>query len=241
MSRRASCLAIGSALIGSAGRSSAQSPAACSELRRSEILGDQPDVLERRPRPARRRSARSSSQLRKRRPGHRVLRRRHAIGVGDGGTAAGSRTERMAGARALHDGGVRRIVGGRAVHLLARDTARPISSATPKALDPKTIETVPVWSAGRAHRQLGPRSCRCASRRPASCRTRSAVAIWCRRGGYCRWRAPGSARFRKRDIPEPNRQNKTYAHMLGQIFLSGVVDGLESQAVRVGRSQRRST
>ena len=31
-------------------------------------------------------------------------------------------------------------------------------------------------------------------------------------------------KIRKRDVPEPNRQNKTYAHMLGQVFLDGVVE-----------------
>jgi hypothetical protein len=34
----------------------------------------------------------------------------------------------------------------------------------------------------------------------------------------------GVRKIRKSEVPEPNRQNKTYAHMLGQIFLSGVVE-----------------
>ena len=31
-------------------------------------------------------------------------------------------------------------------------------------------------------------------------------------------------KLRKRDVPEPDRQNKTYAHMLGQLFLDGIVE-----------------
>jgi hypothetical protein len=40
---------------------------------------------------------------------------------------------------------------------------------------------------------------------------------------YLQLARAGIRKIRKRDVPEPNRQNKTYAHMLGQIFLSGVV------------------
>jgi len=35
----------------------------------------------------------------------------------------------------------------------------------------------------------------------------------------------GLRRGRGRDLPEPNRQNKTYAHMLGQIFIDPLVPG----------------
>ena len=34
----------------------------------------------------------------------------------------------------------------------------------------------------------------------------------------------GIRKIRKSEVPEPNRQNKTYSHLLGQIFLSGVVE-----------------
>ena len=30
--------------------------------------------------------------------------------------------------------------------------------------------------------------------------------------------------LRRNELPEPNRQNKTYAHMLGQVFLNGIVE-----------------
>jgi hypothetical protein len=33
----------------------------------------------------------------------------------------------------------------------------------------------------------------------------------------------GIRKIRKHDLPEPDRQNKTYAHMIGQLFLDGIV------------------
>ena len=34
----------------------------------------------------------------------------------------------------------------------------------------------------------------------------------------------GIRKIRKNELPEPNRQNKTYAHILGQVFLDGIVE-----------------
>jgi hypothetical protein len=41
---------------------------------------------------------------------------------------------------------------------------------------------------------------------------------------YLQMARSGIRKLRKRELPEPNRQNKTYAHMLGQVFLNGIVE-----------------
>jgi hypothetical protein len=41
---------------------------------------------------------------------------------------------------------------------------------------------------------------------------------------YLQLARAGIRKLRKRELPEPNRQNKTYAHMLGQVFLDGIVE-----------------
>jgi hypothetical protein len=93
----------------------------------------------------------------------------------------------------------------------------------PLALDPKTIETVTsgllaerIVNSGLAHVGV----VEAPSFLPDTIRGRDLVQT--RR--YLQLARSGIRKIRKRDVPEPNRQNKTYAHMLGQIFLRGVVD-----------------
>jgi hypothetical protein len=93
----------------------------------------------------------------------------------------------------------------------------------PLALDLKTIETVPsgliasrIVSSGLGHVGV----VEAPSFLPETIGGRDLVQT--RR--YLQMARAGIRKIRKRDIPEPNRQNKTYAHMLGQIFLSGVVE-----------------
>jgi hypothetical protein len=93
----------------------------------------------------------------------------------------------------------------------------------PLAPDLKTIETVPsgliasrIVSSGLGHVGV----VEAPSFLPETIGGRDLVQT--RR--YLQMARAGIRKIRKRDIPEPNRQNKTYAHMLGQIFLSGVVE-----------------
>jgi hypothetical protein len=93
----------------------------------------------------------------------------------------------------------------------------------PKPLDPRTIETVPsgliatrIVNSGLGHVGV----VEAPSFLPDTIAGRDLVQT--RR--YLQMARAGLRKLRKRDLPEPNRQNKTYAHMLGQIFLNGIVE-----------------
>ena len=49
----------------------------------------------------------------------------------------------------------------------------------------------------------------------------------------------GIRKIRKNEVPEPNRQNKTYAHMLGQMFLDGIVEDWNRKQYAWDDAQRR--
>jgi hypothetical protein len=93
----------------------------------------------------------------------------------------------------------------------------------PKALDVKTIETVPAGLLAEriVDSNLGHVGVvETPSFLPDTIAGRDLVQT--RR--YLQMARSAIRKFRNRDVPEPNRQNKTYAHMLGQIFLNGVVE-----------------
>jgi hypothetical protein len=93
----------------------------------------------------------------------------------------------------------------------------------PLALDPKTIETVPsgllaqrIVNSGLGHVGV--------AEAPSFLPDTIAGRDLAQTRRLLQMARSAVRKFRKRDVPEPNRQNKTYAHMLGQIFLDGVVD-----------------
>jgi hypothetical protein len=93
----------------------------------------------------------------------------------------------------------------------------------PKPLDPKTIDTVPsgllatrIVNSGLGHVGV--------VEAPSFLPDTIAGRDLNQTRRYLQMARAGIRKIRKRDLPEPNRQNKTYAHMLGQIFLDGVVE-----------------
>jgi hypothetical protein len=104
--------------------------------------------------------------------------------------------------------------------------ARNISSAEllgdTKQLDPRTIETVPsgliaarIVSSGLGHVGV----VEAPSFLPDTIGGRDLAQT----RKYLQLARSAIRKVRKRDVPEPDRQNKTYAHMLGQVFLDGIV------------------
>lgn len=92
-----------------------------------------------------------------------------------------------------------------------------------RPLDPKTIETVPsgliatrIVSSGLGHVGV----VEAPSFLPDTIGGRDLVQT----RQYLQIARSAIRKFRKRDVPEPDRQNKTYAHMLGQVFLGGIVE-----------------
>lgn len=92
----------------------------------------------------------------------------------------------------------------------------------PRNIDPATVESVPagllaerVVKSGLAHVGLQ----EAPSFLPGSIAGMDITTL----RQYLQTARRGLRKIRKSDVPEPERQNKTYAHMLGQIFLSGLV------------------
>jgi hypothetical protein len=92
-----------------------------------------------------------------------------------------------------------------------------------RALDPKAIETVPdgliasrIVESKLSHVGV----VEAPSFLPDTIAGRDLVQT--RR--YLQLARAGIRKLRRRELPEPNRQNKTYAHMLGQVFLNGIVE-----------------
>jgi hypothetical protein len=105
----------------------------------------------------------------------------------------------------------------------ARTTSLAALLGETGALDPRTIDTIPsgllaerIANSGLGHVGLQ----EVPSFLPDAIAGRDLVQT--RR--LLQLARAGFRRIRKREVPEPNRQNKTYAHMLGQVFLNGVVE-----------------
>ena len=135
----------------------------------------------------------------------------------------------MAVARALHDGRLRRLVGGGAVHLcsnrLARRPAR--RAGGPRSADDRDR---PRRSARRAHRESKLGHVGLPEAPSFLPDTIAGIATSRRRAQRLVIGRSAIRKLRSARCPEPERQNKTYAHMLGQIFLDGLVhDGNRRQ------------